>query len=300
MSYPLSFGSRFPSHGWKEILIYPSAISFDWNYIAGFGSPLWLPLQTLINSFIGYIGCTILFMGLYYGNIWRAQDFPFLSQFLFDSSSNSSNFVTYNLTTIFNSDFIVDDAAVAAHGIPWMTASYIGYLITSNAGLTATFVHMMLWNYDDIKLGWAFVNMANLRKLHTPSTYAFWRYSNSGARTQQQKDAIRNDPTIDPHYKIMVDYNEVPDFWYFACFLASFITAMVCLYVMKSTLPWWGLVIGILLTIILMLFFGAQYAITGFQFNLQPVFQMLAGYMFPGRPLGMHNRLHSCIHIPFL
>jgi hypothetical protein len=37
-----------------------------------------------------------------------------------------------------------------------------------------------------------------------------------------------------------------------------------------------------------MVFFGAQYAITGFGFNLQPIFQMLAGYMMPGRPLGMH------------
>jgi len=50
------------------------------------------------------------------------------------------------------------------------------YLITSNAGLTAIFVHIMLWNYNEIKLGWAFANMANFRKLYTPSTYAFWRY----------------------------------------------------------------------------------------------------------------------------
>lgn len=34
-----------------------------------------------------------------------------------------------------------------------------------------------------------------------------------------------------------------------------------------------------------MLFFGAQMGITGFQFNVQPICQMLAGYMFPGRPL---------------
>ncbi|RSL39716.1 hypothetical protein CEP54_016270 [Fusarium duplospermum] len=36
---------------------------------------------------------------------------------------------------------------------------------------------------------------------------------------------------------------------------------------------------------VFLIFFGAQYAITGFGFNLQPIFQMLAGYMFPGRPL---------------
>jgi hypothetical protein len=109
-----------------------------------------MPLQTLFNSFIGYLGCTILFMGLYYGNIWQSQNFPFLSQFLFDESSNSTNFVTYNTSTIFNSEFIIDNDAVDAQGIPFLTGSYIGYLITSNAGLTATFVHMFLWNYDEV------------------------------------------------------------------------------------------------------------------------------------------------------
>jgi len=33
------------------------------------------------------------------------------------------------------------------------------------------------------------------------------------------------------------------------------------------------------------LFFGAQSGITGFGFNMQPICQMLAGYLFPGRPL---------------
>jgi hypothetical protein len=47
---------------------------FDWQYIASLGSPLWLPLETLTNMYIGYIGCIILFMGLYYGNYWRAQE----------------------------------------------------------------------------------------------------------------------------------------------------------------------------------------------------------------------------------
>jgi len=39
------------------------------------------------------------------------------------------------------------------------------------------------------------------------------------------------------------------------------------------------------LTFICVLFFGAQMGITGFQFNIQPICQMLAGYMFQGRPL---------------
>jgi len=261
------------------------AISFDWNYIAGFGSPLWLPLQTLLNSGIGYLGCCALFMGLYYTNTWRSQDFPFLSQLLFDTTSNASNFVPYNETLIFNSDFQVNNTLVDEVGIPYLTGSYIGYLITSNAGLTATLVHMLLWNYADIKMGWAFVNKKNLQRLIKPSTYKFWKLS--GTRTEQEKQALLDDPTIDPHYKLMINYDEVPSVWYFLAFAASFIAGITCLYVMKSTLPWWGLIVGLMITTVFMLFFGAQYAITGFMFNLQPISQMLAGYMFPGRPLGI-------------
>jgi hypothetical protein len=260
------------------------SVSFDWNYIAGFGSPLWLPLQTQLNSMIGYLGGIALSIGLYYSNTWRSMDFPFMSQLLFDSSSNSTNFVTYNTTTIFDSSFTVNNAAIDAQGVPYLTGTYIAYLITSNAGLTATLVHMFLWNYSEIKVAWEWLTVANLKKALNPSTYAFWR--TLGPRSEEEKERIRNDPTLDPHYKVMVDYEEAPSSWYAAAFAASWIVGITCLYVMKSTLPWWGFIIATLFTVLFMVFFGAQYAITGFGFNLQPIFQMLAGYMFPGRPLG--------------
>ena len=260
------------------------SISFDWNYIAGFGSPLWLPLQTQLNSMIGYFGGIALSIGLYYSNTWRSLDFPFMSQLLFDATSNATNFVTYNETTIFNPDFTVNDALVEAQGIPYLTGTYIAYLITSNAGLTATLVHMFLWNYNEIKVGWSWMTLDNFKKVMKPSTFAFWR--SNGPRTPEEKQRIIDDPSLDPHYKVMVDYEEAPTSWYFAAFAASWIVGIVCLYVMKSTLPWWGFIIATLFTAVFMVFFGAQYAITGFGFNLQPIFQMLAGYMFPGRPLG--------------
>ncbi|KAF4988127.1 hypothetical protein FGRMN_9957 [Fusarium graminum] len=258
-------------------------LCFDWNYIAGFGSPLVLPLQTLFNSFIGYLGGIILSMALYYSNIWRAKDFPFMAQLLYDGSSTPTNHVPYNETAIMNSDFRINEAALDKAGLPHLTATYINYLITSNAGLTATLVHMLLWNYAEISVGWSWINKANLRKAMRPETYYFWRQA--GGRTEEEKTKLRDDPTIDPHYKLMLDYDEVPNSWYFLVFAASFIVGLVCLYVMKSTLPWWGFILASLLLTVFLIFFGAQYAMTGFGFNLQPIFQMLAGYMFPGRPL---------------
>lgn len=92
---------------------------------------------------------------------------------------------------------------------------------------------MFLWNYHEIKLGWAIFALKNLKLIFSPFTYMVWRHK--GKRTEEEKEEIRNNPDIDPHYKLMVDYDEAPDFWYFCAFAASFIVAMVSLYLMKST-----------------------------------------------------------------
>jgi OPT oligopeptide transporter protein len=189
---------------------------------------------------------------------------------------------------ILNPDLTINNDLVDKEGIPWLTATYVVSLITTNAGFTANFVHMFLWNYAEIKLGWSFINWKNARKALSLSTYKFWQAT--GTRTQEEKQILVDDPAIDPHYKLMIDYDEAPDSWYFLAFAASFIVSMVCIYVLKSSLPWWGLIIANIFLWIFLLFFGAQYAITGFQFNLGNTCSTLAGYLFPGRPLGRLNR----------
>ena len=260
------------------------SICLDWNYIAGLNSPLWYPLQTSVNMLIGICGCYILFMGCYYGNLWHSMDFPFLSQFLFDGASNSTNWIVYNQTEILNQHLEIDQAKLDAKGLPYLTGTYIAYLITSNAGLTATLTHMLLWNFDDIKTGWAWARPSNLRKLMSPSVWKFWKNQEDPAERLARTEA---DPEIDPHYKLMLrnGYKETPIWWWAAVLVVAFVVGLVCLYEMKSTLPWWGFIVATLLTTLFMLFFGAQMGMTGFQFNIQPICQMLAGYLFPGRPL---------------
>lgn len=303
--HSLTFTNLFGGSQGNEGLGFLS-ICLDWQYIAGLGSPLWYPLQTLFNSMVGYLLCICVFMGLYYGNIWRAQDFPFLSQLLFDGSSNSTVFTEYNLTAILNSKNEIDTAAVAELGIPYMTPTYIAYLITSNMGLTATFVHMFLWNFEDVKNGWSFLKPSNLMKLRNPENWKFWLPQDKDAH----KARILADPEMDPHYKLMIknNYDEVPNWWFGLTLLGSFAIGMGTLYGIGSTLPWWGFIISNIFAALFILFFGAQYGLTGvyspliqvwlldqprepcanntlpgFQFNQQPVAQMIAGYLHPGK-----------------
>ncbi|PON30062.1 hypothetical protein TGAM01_v201429 [Trichoderma gamsii] len=261
-------------------------LCFDWNYIAGLNSPLWYPLYTLVNSFTGYLICIMLFMGVYYGNVWQSMDFPFLSQLLYDGSSNSTNFVEYNLTAVLNSDNTINSTLVADQGFPSLSGTYVVYLITTNLGITAAIVHMLLWNYSDIKEGWAFLRPSKLRKLLSPSTYMFWRRNNAEYEENRRQLAIANDE-VDPHYKLMMQngYAEVPNWWYGIVLVLSFVIGIATLYSIKSTLPWWAFIVSNIFAALFILFFGAQMGLTGFQFNQQPVIQMLGGYLLPGKPL---------------
>ncbi|KAJ1023205.1 hypothetical protein NDA16_003358 [Ustilago loliicola] len=270
------------------------SICFDWQYIASLGSHLWLPLETMVNSLVGYLGCIILFMGMYYGNVFRGQDFPFLSQELFDTRSNGTNAFIYNQTAIMTPEFIIDETALKAQGLPWITTTYLAYLITSNLGLTACFTHMMLWNYEDIKAGWLWASPSNIKKTFSdPNWFKFWhkRTAEEEAAWAQEK---LDDERCDPHYKLMMKngYKEAPLWWWGALLVISWAIGLICLYVMKATLPWWGFILSTLFTFVFMLFFGAQSGITGFSFNIQPICQMLAGYLFPGRPLA--NLYFTC------
>jgi hypothetical protein len=65
---------------------------------------------------------------------------------LFNATSTFTNYTVYDQTLILRPDFTIDEAKLAAEGVPYLTGTYIAYLITSNAGLTATLVHMLLWN----------------------------------------------------------------------------------------------------------------------------------------------------------
>jgi hypothetical protein len=263
------------------------SISFDWQYIASLGSPMWLPLYTLTNSTIGYLLCIVLFMSIYYGNVWDSQKFPFMSQLLYSNSSNSTVFAPYNESLILTPDNLIDPAAVLHNGIPYLTRTYIRYLITTNMGLTATIVHMFLWNFNDIKAGWSFLAPINLKKLLEPSWWIFWK----GGKTKEQHQLeVLENPDMDPHYKMMVKegYEEVPNWWYANVLVLSFVVGLGTIYGLKSTLPWWGYIIANLFAALFILFFGAQMGITGFQFNQQPIIQMVAGYMHPGKPLGMN------------
>ena len=95
---------------------------------------------------------------------------------------------------------------------------------------------MLLWNYEEIKAGWAWAKPENLRKLFMLQTYKFWQNQETPEARLARKEA---DPNLDPHYKLMLRnlYEETPIWWWGAVVVIAWALGLGCLYGMDSTLP---------------------------------------------------------------
>ncbi|EKG15979.1 Oligopeptide transporter OPT superfamily [Macrophomina phaseolina MS6] len=261
------FGGSNPNEGLGFL-----SLGLNWRFITS--QPLWYPLQTLVNGFVGYLICIILFAGIYYGNVWDARNFPFSSQLLYSEASTESNYVLYNQRLLLDQNNKLDGDVIDNRGLPYFAATYATSLLTNNLYITCTIIHLCLWNFGDLKKAWSFLHPANLKRLITPS---FW--------TSNPEVVDHDEVENNPHYQFMRAYKECPNWWYAAIFLVSLIGGLVCVYVAETTLSWYGYFIGIFLAGILTFFFGAQAAITGYQGNLQPLMQLLGGRIHPGKPI---------------
>jgi len=248
------------------------SICFDWQYISGGVNPMTIPLKAQTSNFIGYVLCILVFSGVYYRDIWNARSLPFLSQELF-----YANGTLYNQTLILNDKLEVDPTLLAEQGLPFYAATWVVQLLTTNLGMAATFTHLLLWNRDDLRLAWSWASPKTIKRSLKSFNWRFWQ--DAGMRDLDEEDET------DPHYREMLKYPDAPNSWYFAVLVISIIMALVLIYKSDSTLPWWGFLIALLLSVLSIVFFGALYAMTGLQFIIQPFVQMIGGFLHPGKPM---------------
>jgi len=97
----------------------------------------------------------------------------------------------------------------------------------------------------------------------------------------------------DIHSRLMQAYPEVPQLWYAAIGLISFILLVITVEIFPTQLPIWALVIALILATLLTIPVGMLQAITNQQITLQVMHEMLAGYMLPGRPVA--NMIFKCV-----
>ncbi|BGP27035.1 hypothetical protein JCM10295v2_005997 [Rhodotorula toruloides] len=223
------------------------ALCLDWNYVGSGGGSLgalFTPFTTQVSQYIGVALCIIIFCGMYATNAWNASAFPFLSQDLFFANGSQ-----YNQLLILNPDYSLNETALAIYGVPWYAASNAIYYLGCNLAIGATLTHVAIWYWRPI------------------------RDAIQGFRTRTLDD---------PHYQKMLVYKEVPMYVYGGVILCSFAMAMATCYTGHSQLPWWALIVAILLSFFMFPFVCVIYAITGFKTDVQQLAQMLGAALVPG------------------
>lgn len=260
------------------------SICFDWQYISGGYSPLYYPMDSLISQLLGICLCVVCFCGVYFGNVWGASQFPFLSQELFSanstSNSNSPNqWLLWNQTLAIGSNNMINKAVLPEIGLPNLATTYALNMLVTNMSTSAAIVHMFLWFPREMMIGFTALDPRRLIPFfRSPiqTVKGMWARSDQHAPDQD---------FYDPHYKLQLSYKPCPDWWYGVVMACSIVVGLVIIYVANSTLPWWAYLIAVVFGYLSMIILGAMQAVTGVGWLIQPIVQMIGGYIKPGNPV---------------
>lgn len=228
------------------------SFAIDWSTISSYlGSPLASPWFATANIAVGYV--LIMYVVIpfcYWTNIYQAKTFPIYSQKLF-----MANGLAYDVHSIITPDFELDKDAYARKGPVHLTTFFAMTYGLGFATLSATVVHVLLFNGRDI-----------------------WK---------QAKSAFGGTRKMDIHTKMMKVYDQVPMWWFHVLLLAMIaLTIWVCEYYKEMLqLPWWGVLLACALAFFFTLPIGIIQATTNQQPGLNVITEYIIGYLYPGRPV---------------
>lgn len=225
-----------------------SLLTFDWATITVANtSPLMAPWWSEVNVLAGFVFFFwIITPALYYSNAWYAQYMPIMSSKSYDRFGK-----VYNSSRILNPDITFNQTLYKEYSPLYLSPSFALAYFLSFVSLSAVLVHIILFYGKDI--------VENFKLARRESD--------------------------DVHHRLMRSYPEVPDWWYAVLFFIAFIMAMVTTVVWQTNLPWWGLIVCLLLPAVFTIPVGIVQAVTNIQPGLNVITEFVCGYMLPGRPI---------------
>ncbi|KAK3832924.1 MAG: OPT family small oligopeptide transporter [Linnemannia elongata] len=220
-------------------------VSLDWNAIVGYlGSPLVVPWWAQMNIALGFFAIAWVMVPIaYYTNLWDAKRYPIITALLYRTDGDE-----YKFRNVLDRETKSLSKEGYANEGPLRIATFftltygIGF-----AGLSSMITHTWLY--------------------HRHKLVAQWKQS----RTQAE----------DIHHKLMQAYPEVPDWWYAAVFVGvTAITVFYCQF--YGYMPWWAVLLAVLLAVVFALPVGLILALTNQQPGLNIITEYVIGYILPG------------------
>ncbi|KAF7560133.1 hypothetical protein G7046_g4023 [Stylonectria norvegica] len=220
-------------------------MTLDWNQVAGYlSSPLVVPSWAIFNV----LGGSVFFLwivapALHWSNVWYGRYFAFSSSQTYDNTG-----MPYNTSRIMNPDYSINDEAYHAYSPVYLsTTSALSYGL-GFASITSILVHTFLYHRKTLMQAFK-------------------------AAFKRQHD----DEQEDIHGKLMQHYKAVPEWWYGIVFLGVFGLSMAFIYVEKTGLPWWGLILSIIINLVLLLPIGLMQATCNITINTGVLAALISG-----------------------
>ncbi|CAI9088190.1 OLC1v1022449C1 [Oldenlandia corymbosa var. corymbosa] len=231
------------------------SFALDWNTVVAFlGNPIATPAFAIINLMVGFFLIVYVIIPIaYWTNTYEAKKFPFHSTLTFDSHGQK-----YNISRVLNKEFEFDKDGYYNYSKLYMSILFAMSYGMNFATLTATITHVFLFYSGTI-----------------------WELTIKTATTLKGRVG-------DIHTRLMKkNYKAVPGWWFHGLLIVVFgLSLFACEgFDRQLQLPWWGLVLAMVLAFTFTLPIGLIQATTNQQPGLNVVTEMIIGYLYPGRPL---------------
>lgn len=109
-----------------------------------------------------------------------------------------------------------------------------------------------------------------------------FRYEDISQALRRYKKNTKKEPT-DMLNKLQSKYEQVPNSWYLALFLASFVTLMSIFLTGQMFMPWWCCIVALMLGAIIVTPLAWLYAVSNFQLPIGTFNELFYGYLVQGK-----------------
>ncbi|KAI1498304.1 OPT family small oligopeptide transporter [Biscogniauxia marginata] len=225
-------------------------ITFDWTYVTAYlDDPLLAPTHAHVNTLLGlFFFVIITTIGITYSGAIYADYLPMVTSQTYDNTQQY-----FNVRRILGDEFTFDVEKYKSYSPLFLSPTLALNYGLSFAALTAALVHTWLFHGKEI----------------------WYRF----------KAAQNQEPDI--HLKLIKKYQDAPDWWYVALCVMSVALGLGTTLGYDSQLPWWAFFVSIIIALLFVIPTGMVLAISNILLSLNVISPYLAGFMIPGRPVGV-------------
>lgn len=225
-------------------------ITFDWTYVTAYlSNPLLAPTHSHVNTLVGLcLFVLIPTIGIVYSGKLYSEYMPMVTSQTYDNTQSP-----YKVRNILGAGNLFDEKKYKAYSPLFLPPTLALNYGLSFAALMSSIVHTSLYHGKEI---WC-----------------------------RFRDAKNQEPDI--HMKLMKKYPEVPEWWYGGLFLTSIALGLGCVLGFDSQMPWWAFFVSVLVSLVFIIPTTMILAVSNILLSLNVISPFLAGFMIPGRPIGV-------------